>query len=96
MGILRCDHPDIEDFIHAKDHGQLKNFNLSVAVTDAFMRAMEADGEWELVHKAAPGPGFNGAPLQRPDGMWVYRRLKARELWQQVMESTYDPPSPVL
>jgi ribonucleoside-diphosphate reductase alpha chain len=94
MGILRCDHPDIEDFIHAKDHGQLKNFNLSVAVTDAFMRAVESDGEWELVHKAAPGAGYDGTPLQRSDGLWVYRRLKARDLWQQIMESTYDHAEP--
>jgi ribonucleoside-diphosphate reductase alpha chain len=94
MGILRCDHPDIEDFIHAKDRGDLKNFNVSVAVSDAFMRAVEADGEWELVHKQPPAPGFEGEPRQRGDGMWIYRKARARELWQQVMESTYDHAEP--
>jgi len=94
MGILRCDHPDIEDFIHAKDHGELKNFNVSVAVTDAFMRAVEQDGAWALVHKQPPAQDYEGELRQRADGLWIYRTLQARELWRQIMESTYDHAEP--
>ena len=54
MGVLRCDHPDIEVFIHAKDHGDLSNFNVSIAVSDSFMEAVEADAEVELSHRAEP------------------------------------------
>ena len=93
MGILRCDHPDIEEFIHAKDSGDLSNFNVSVAVTDAFMRAVEANQQWELVHETMPALDA-GATSRRGDGKWIYRSLQARELWKQIMDSTYDHAEP--
>jgi ribonucleoside-diphosphate reductase alpha chain len=95
MGVLRCDHPDIETFIHAKDQGDLKNFNISVGVTDAFMQSVRDGAEVELVHRAGPGPALKeqGA-YQRDDGNWVYRKLPARTLWEQIMRSTYDHAEP--
>ena len=95
MGVLRCDHPDIEAFIHAKDSGDLTNFNISVAVTDAFMRAVEADSDVELVHLAEPTEDEKrSGAYQRIDGQWVYRKTRARNLWEQIMRSTYDHAEP--
>lgn len=102
MGVLRCDHPDIEEFIHAKDAGDLANFNISVGLTDAFMQAVRDDLPVALTHPAEPGPAQKAAGahrLQTPDGsghadLWVYRRVPARALWDQIMRSTYDHAEP--
>ena len=78
MATLRCDHPDIEDFIAAKrDPQRLRNFNLSVLVTDAFMAAVQADAPWDLV--------FGGQTA---------RTISARKLWDQIMRSTYEYAEP--
>ena len=58
MGTLRCDHPDIELFIGAKrEPGQLRHFNLSVPITDAFMAAVRSHAEWPLIFPGAAGSG---------------------------------------
>jgi ribonucleoside-diphosphate reductase alpha chain len=82
-------------FIHAKDTGELTNFNISVGVTDAFMRAVEGDEESSSCTRPSPArrermPGR----ISAADGSWVYRKVRARELWEQVMRSTYDHAEP--
>ncbi|PCD76247.1 adenosylcobalamin-dependent ribonucleoside-diphosphate reductase [Pseudothioclava arenosa] len=78
MATMRCDHPDIEQFITAKqDSARLRMFNLSVLVTDPFMEAVKADGPWDLK--------FEGR---------VYQTLNARDLWNKIMRATYDFAEP--
>ncbi|HEY8049170.1 MAG TPA: LAGLIDADG family homing endonuclease, partial [Ramlibacter sp.] len=96
MGVLRIDHPDVLEFITAKRRpGRWNNFNVSVAVSDEFMRTLQAGGDWPLVHRKKPGAALiaQGAH-QRPDGTWVYRTVGARELWDTVMKSAYDFAEP--
>ena len=78
MATMRCDHPDIEDFIAAKaDAARLRMFNMSVLVTDPFMEAVRDDGPWDL--------SFEGR---------VYHTVKARDLWNRIMRATYDYAEP--
>ncbi|MCH8466063.1 MAG: adenosylcobalamin-dependent ribonucleoside-diphosphate reductase [Roseinatronobacter sp.] len=78
MATMRCDHPDIEAFIAAKqDAARLRMFNLSVLVSDAFMDAVKADGPWDLQ--------FEGR---------VYHTIQARDLWNRIMRATYDYAEP--
>jgi len=78
MGVLRVDHPDIEEFVRAKqNHDKLTGFNISVAVTDKFMQAVRDDTDFNLE--------FNGT---------VYRTIRANDLWNMIMRSTYDWAEP--
>ncbi len=102
MGTLRCDHPDIEAFIDAKrDPAQLRNFNLSVLVSDEFMQALEADADWPLVFPAGETDTENAELLQR---RWpgyatkipcrVFRRVRARDLWERLLRASFDCAEP--
>ena len=92
MGTLRCDHPDIEAFIAAKrQQDVLRNFNLSVLITDDFMRAVSDDAEWRLVY-----PANNDSAKQTDTACKIYRRLPARDLWQQIIQAAHDTAEPGL
>ncbi|HTR07440.1 MAG TPA: adenosylcobalamin-dependent ribonucleoside-diphosphate reductase [Paraburkholderia sp.] len=97
MAVLDCDHPDLPEFIEAKhSKGRWNNFNVSVAVTDEFMRAVENDAPWQLAHRAEPSPALraSGDLHRREDGLWVYAEMRARGLWDTIMRSTYDVAEP--
>ncbi|HYP68425.1 MAG TPA: adenosylcobalamin-dependent ribonucleoside-diphosphate reductase [Thiobacillaceae bacterium] len=101
MATLRCDHPDIDAFVEAKrDPARLRNFNVSVLVSDAFMQAVEADAEWSLVfpERSVSGAGplverrWSGA--QEPERCRVVKTVKARELWTGITRAAYDCAEP--
>lgn len=82
MGILRCDHPDIEAFVQAKSNPhELRHFNVSVLVSDKFMQAVRENSSWELI--------FPDEKTVR-----VVKTIKARELWHAIIKSAYDYAEP--
>lgn len=101
MGVLRCDHPDIEHFIAAKlDAKELRHFNVSVFVSDAFMNAVKNDESWQLVFPVKPsnledeivyrqwGNSLEPVPCK------VYQTVSARELWEKIIRAAYQCAEP--
>jgi len=79
MGILRVDHPDILEFIIAKNKGVLTNFNLSVAVTDEFMKAIMENKSYDLIN---------------PRNKNIVKRLKAKYVWDSIIENAWKTGDP--
>ncbi len=80
MAVLSVDHPDILDFIRCKsDEGDIVNFNISVGVTDTFMRAVEADEEYDLVN---------------PQDGSVWKRLRARAVFDEIVQNAHRNGEP--
>ena len=82
MGILHISHPEIMDFIHMKDDNvTAQNFNISVAVTDAFLEAVEQDREWQFIE---------------PQNGEVTGTLPARQIWNEIVQSAWETGDPGL
>ena len=101
MGVLRVDHPDIEDFITCKiDENQITNFNISVGITDAFMQAVKTGADWELRFPDVTAPeyrGFSGTPEQaeaRGIPLRTYRTVRARDLFQKIVNQAHHNGEP--
>jgi len=103
MAVLRCDHPDVLAFIAAKQTPDTwSSFNVSVGVTDDFMRAVARGESWELVHAMSPRGTLHASsastfvPYTRGDGRWVYQRLPARTLWGAMAQAAHRSAEPGL
>jgi ribonucleoside-diphosphate reductase alpha chain len=100
MATLRCDHPDIEDFIDSKRRqGRLRHFNLSVQVTDTFMQAVEQRATWKLVFPATTLMGGGDTVMREwpgqpgPVACRVVRQVPAHALWERMLRASYCPES---
>ena len=103
MAVLRVDHPDIEEFITCKtNENQITNFNISVGITDAFMRAVEDDTEWSLRFPDLADPRakkFVGTYEQAEAAgipFKVYKTVRARDLFQRIVKQAHHNGEPGL
>jgi ribonucleoside-diphosphate reductase alpha chain len=101
MGVLRVDHPDIEDFVTCKtDENQITNFNISVGITDAFMRAVRDDVEWELRFPDVRDPRYReiGGTLEQMQAAGVpiitHKKARARELFARIVKQAHHNGEP--
>ncbi|MCF6278481.1 MAG: ribonucleoside-diphosphate reductase, adenosylcobalamin-dependent, partial [Anaerolineales bacterium] len=101
MGVLRVDHPDIEEFVTCKtDENQITNFNISVGITDAFMRAVKNDEEWALRFPDVLSPlyrGFKGT-LEQAEAAGIpirtYEKVRARALYEKIVQQAHHNGEP--
>lgn len=101
MAVLRVDHPDIEEFITCKtDENSITNFNISVGITDAFMRAVKEDSGWDLRFpdvKAEAYKGFSGT-LEEAEvagiPIRVYKTVRARDLFEKIVHQAHHNGEP--
>lgn len=101
MGVLRVDHPDVEEFINCKtNENAITNFNISVGITDAFMQAVRDDTDWDLVFPDISSPdyrGFRGTLEQareRGIPLKVYKTVRARELFDKIVKQAHHNGEP--
>jgi ribonucleoside-diphosphate reductase alpha chain len=101
MGVLRVDHPDVEEFITCKtDENQITNFNISVGITDAFILAVREDKDWDLVFPDVSSPeyrGFSGTIEQavaRGVPLRTYKTVRARELFDKIVRQAHHNGEP--
>ena len=101
MGVLRIDHPDIEDFITCKtNENHITNFNISVGITDAFMQAVENDEEWALRFPdvlSSKYRSFKGTLEQaEAEGIPIrtYKKVKARALFDKIVQQAHHNGEP--
>ena len=101
MGVLRVDHPDVDEFITCKiDENQITNFNISVGITDAFMQAVKDDSDWELRFPDVTSPeyrGFSGTPEQaeaRGIPLRTYKTVRARDLFEKIVNQAHHNGEP--
>ncbi len=103
MGVLRVDHPDIQDFITCKtDENAITNFNISVGITDDFMEAVLSDSEWPLRFPDVHSPqykSFNGTideALKKGVPINVHKTVSARELFYKIVTQAHHNGEPGL
>ncbi|MEW6400658.1 MAG: adenosylcobalamin-dependent ribonucleoside-diphosphate reductase [Chloroflexota bacterium] len=101
MAVLRVDHPDVEDFVTCKtNENHITNFNISVGIVDAFMKAVKEDKEWELRFPDIKSPEYRttsgtldqleaaGVPIR------VYKKVRARELFNKIVKQAHHNGEP--
>ncbi len=101
MGVMRVDHPDVEEFVTCKtSENAITNFNISVGITDAFMEAVKNDAEWDLRFPDITSPDyrrFKGTLEQaEKDGIPVrtYKTIRARELFDKIVDQAHHNGEP--